>query len=348
MKNFKYSLIGAFILILLLPNVVMIVDLAYDSDGHTKVPAFNLRSPIRSLALLRDYYNENLGLKKNCIDIYVNAKINGFGDDPFPNKVITGKNGWYFLGDSYNDLFKDAFGNLNISNAKLESVSNELMGIKKYLKQQDIDFYIVFPPNKHNIYKEYLPFSLRQKDTRLDRLNSYLTTNAGISIIDLRDVLRKNKKTDLYLKTDTHWNQYGAFLGYDKVMEEINTSKIVAKRNIKEYIVNKSIKANGDITKMLNLDIATQDLQLSPKFTPTKVVMESTNDKVHIINKAKPFKLLMYRDSFADAWMDFFDETFGEVVYLKGATVNEQDIEKEKPDIVIIELIERNLEYLVN
>ena len=250
------------------------------------------------------------------------------------------------MGDNYNDVFKDAYGNLGISNAELEGISKKLKEIKKYLKQQGIDFYIVIAPNKHTVYKENLPFSLRQKDTRFDRLSTYLRTNADLGIIDLREVLIKNKKTSLYLKTDTHWNQYGAFLGYDEVMDVINTSKKVPKRNINEYLIKTSIKTNGDITKMINLEIEAQNLQLLPKFAPNKEILESTNNKVHIVNRTKPFKLLMYRDSFTDAWMNFFDETFGEVIYLKGGTVNKRDIEKEKPDIVIIEIIERDLDHL--
>jgi hypothetical protein len=51
----------------------------------------------------------------------------------------------------------------------------------------------------------------------------------------------------------------------------------------------------------------------------------------------------MYRDSFSIAWIPYFVESFEESIYLTNYNIDGAFIEKVKPDIVIYEIVERNL-----
>lgn len=57
-------------------------------------------------------------------------------------------------------------------------------------------------------------------------------------------------------------------------------------------------------------------------------------------------EMLQFRDSFANYWYSFFNESFAETLYLKKYTFTKAEIESFKPDIVILEIVERNINLL--
>lgn len=57
-------------------------------------------------------------------------------------------------------------------------------------------------------------------------------------------------------------------------------------------------------------------------------------------------KALIFRDSFSDAMIKFLKHSFGETVFIWHYTLDKELIEKEKPDIVIQIIVERNIEQL--
>jgi len=347
-KNITLVFSIAFIIALLVPNVVLFLGLDKDVKSNTNItfktfPELNVKKPMKFIGNFKNYYVENHGLKKSHINNYISIKRNILHDDPIPNRVVKGKNDWYFLGNHYNNVFNDAYGNAPITEDQLQIISKSITKTRDYLKKKNIDFYVVIAPNKHTIYPEHLPFSLDKGPSRLDILNAYLNKQTDFKIIDLRSVISREKESQLYLKTDTHWNEYGAYLGYNAVMNEIVKKRSVTKRELYEYNIEKTEIANRDLDRMINLNQTVSNTLLSPKFLENKDVIETSYNRIHIKNSQKPLKVLMYRDSFALAWMDFFNETFGELVYLRGYSVKKADVEKEQPDIIILELIERNL-----
>jgi hypothetical protein len=57
-------------------------------------------------------------------------------------------------------------------------------------------------------------------------------------------------------------------------------------------------------------------------------------------------KVLVFHDSFTTALVPFIKESFGETVFIWKPNFNKTLIEKEKPDIVLQIVVERNLELL--
>ena len=107
----------------------------------------------------------------------------------------------------------------------------------------------------------------------------------------------------------------------------------------------------GDLLNMLNLDkknyknITYKNIQLkNQNFKYVK--NEGVNGVITMSNK--PYKVLVFRDSFANAITPYLSETFGEVEYIWNYNLNNfQDKIKEfKPDIIIVEMVERNIGVL--
>jgi len=59
-------------------------------------------------------------------------------------------------------------------------------------------------------------------------------------------------------------------------------------------------------------------------------------------------KILVFRDSFFGAYSKFIADSFGESVFIWRHNFNKNLIEKEKPNIVFYEIIERNIDILLS
>ena len=65
------------------------------------------------------------------------------------------------------------------------------------------------------------------------------------------------------------------------------------------------------------------------------------------IGNANKFKILVFHDSFFNGMSKFFKESFGETVFV-WSDLQFGLVEKEKPDILIYERVERDIDMLLN
>ncbi|MCB0382305.1 MAG: hypothetical protein KDD05_03120 [Psychroserpens sp.] len=309
---------------------------------HTEAPVFSISNPKESIIKFKSYYIENFGLKTALLDSYLQFKTNVLNDNPLPNRVLTGKDGWYFLGNHYNNLFDDSFGNHALSLSELEIIKNNIKTIKENLESKNIVFQIVVPPNKHRLYTENLPYRLNQNPTRLQQINSYLKKEIDFEILDLRDTLYAHKESEqLYFKTNTHWNDIAAYIGYYKTISSLNLDIPVT--SISNYNFDIGPIKRGDITEMIHIKSDESTVYLSQKTASELVPIKSEYHHLHFKNPNRKRKLIMYRDSFSNAWIKFFNSSFGETIYFRDYNIKPDIIDKEQPDVVIVEVIERQL-----
>lgn len=334
-------LISSFIILLLLPNIVMVFDKSNKKDD-IDFPELNLK---KSISSLKSYYLDNFGLKDFFLKKYLKTKTNCFKENPKPNSVVKGQNGWYFLGNQYNNVINDAFGNDDFTDEELNNITQNIKDINNYLSSKNIKFYLVVPPNKSSVYKEHLPYKLAQSKNKLTVLKNKLVNEINFRIIDLTDTLLISKnKAQLFHKTDSHWNDLGAFIGYSKTMKDISKDIEVSLASKSDFNITTKIVDNNDLTKMINTTVKNEAVVFDSK---NDINPEPYLNSYHrYVNPDKSLKIIMHRDSYADAWMKYFIESFGETFFLENYKLDKNLIEKVKPDIIIFELIERNLTTL--
>lgn len=319
-----------------------------ENKKFSKAPVFNLDNPKKLLSDSKNYYENNFGLRTTFINTYLNFKTKILKDNPLPDQVVQGNDGWYFLGNSYEDILNDTFGNVPFTDAELNTITHKLENIQHYLNSKQIKFYIVVPPNKQTIYKEELPFQLTQHTKRLNQLQQYLKTHPSLQLISLEALLKSKKDSaPLFHKTDSHWNDYGAFLAYSETINVIGKDFDIAPLPLSDY-EQTTISFRGDIMPLINKNSNEEGLALK-KIKPSKIdTISGVYTLQHYKNKAQDLKLIMHTDSFADAWIPFFNESFGETVYIRNFVLDHSLIEEIQPDIVIFEIVERNLVTLIN
>ncbi len=344
-------LILMFLLLLIIPNIVMLSGLE-DAVGnnenrkHQSFPELSIKTPIKSISAFKSYYTENFGLKSSLVNNYLGFKNNVLKENPFPNRIVKGKNNWVFLGNQYNNTLNDAFGNETLNSNQLNNAIKYLEEINDYFKSKNIAFYLVVPPDKNKIYKEFLPYQLNEKETRFTVFKDALKNKTAIHLIDLYDpLINKKTKDELYIKTDSHWNSLGAFIGYNYAVTEINKTVPINIQQLGDYRVSNE-KTIGDAGKLINIKDEVTNVVLEKLIKSNVKLINGNRNELHYINPDQNIKLMMHRDSFSNAWINFFNESFGETKYLRSYNIDKNEIEKFKPDVVIFEIIERNIELL--
>jgi len=135
--------------------------------------------------------------------------------------VLRGREDWLFwTGEGNIDDYQNAHP---FSRADLEQIEGKLSAVQRRLAAQGIAFLVAPAPNKETIYPEMLPPEIVKigKQSRLDQLLAYLEEkHSAVKVLDLRPVLLDNKaQHQLYYRTDTHWNDYGAYYAARNILK---------------------------------------------------------------------------------------------------------------------------------
>jgi len=246
------------------------------------------------------------------------------------NMVVIGKDGWLYV--DADDSMADYRGLVPYSGSHLSYILNIVKSERDYLRARGIPLLLVVAPNKESVYPEYLPDSIKKlgTETRLDQIEAYFKSNSDIQILDLRQVLieAKNDK-QVYRKTDSHWNSYGAYLAYCEIMKAIGLKP----HPLKDYDEMVDTHTIGDLGQLLKMsDIYSEpvvhyrlkDGVISDKL-PCAVIF---HDSFYMATDLKPLM--------APHFERIVDVRFGQLSLLSS-----QLIEQEKPDVVIYIMVER-------
>ncbi len=296
--------------------------------------------------------------------IYTNNRIKYRWLQKSPNpQVAIGKDGWLFYQtDTFGISLSDDFrGLIKLSELQLEGMKRNLETKRDWLAKRGIHYIYIAVPNKQTVYPEYFPehFKVVVRKTQLDQFLEYMKQNSDLQILDLRAVLINEKNQDrIYYKTDSHWNDRGAFIAYQRIIDRIKTASVKINSSIPEsnLEIEERSESGRDLAKLIGLpdltefNVPSYSLKNSsfnkndnPKWAVTSwpwwfQPFETTNQEAEA-------KSIVFRDSFFDALLPFFAQHFRHAAYIASKfdySVMEDLIKKIKPDIVIEEGIERH------
>lgn len=299
------------------------------------------------------YYLDHFGLRNQFNQYYSWLKFS-LGDSP-SDMVLIGKNGWLFLGPGdYDDPIGDV-RNVNLYSEKaLEELGRYLDGMSNWLKSKDIEFLLFVAPNKHTIYFDQLPAYITKVNDKsaTDQLYEYLKKNTDVTVIDLRESLLRGKAgARLYYKTGTHWNFFGGNIAqYEiiKVIEHMFPGKISAElydKSIFQYLeaTDRGLEELAAIKEFMPAP-----LEPYPVFEPGGAP-QTEPQRAKRITDGDPnqqLSAIVFRDSFFRCLEPYFNRKFRKTIY-RWTWPNYSDlirfINSDKPDIVIVEFVERQL-----
>ena len=308
------------------------------------------------------YYNDSFGLRESLIRWNNRLRLYLFDESPLRG-VRVGRDGWLFYANEW--ALEDYENILPYTPQDLDTITKILEARRDWLERRGIKFFVIVAPDKHTIYDEYLPPAIHKigRESRLDQVAARLKLAPGIEFIDTREALFRAKSSQrLYHRTDTHWNDYGAFVGYLELMERIaGYFPNVRKLSLDDFTVSVAEGDGGDLAGMLSLGdlIKEERITLAPKFTPRAVDgTRSYPDPVDLAQypgramvvketgDSRLPKALVFRDSFSWPLIPFLAESFQSVVFIWTFDFLPEVIEREKPDLVILECVGRYINAL--
>jgi hypothetical protein len=255
-------------------------------------------------------------------------------------KVIVGKEGWLFYpseksGDG--ETIRDYRGLMTYAPEKLEALTVQLQQRVAWFDDRGIGLVMIVCPNKEMIYPEYLPDSITRvkATTRLGQVMSHLRSYPDIPVVDPREALLAMKpQWPIYYKTDTHWNSLGGFVAYSEIMNRLEKRRPSLKPlALADFELTIAPRPGGGLAEMLALQDWMTDLEVTLK--------------LHAVAppRKKLGKLLVVGDSFRYAMIPFLEHHFEQVV-LRDGRFDARVVEEHKPDVVIVEMVERYLPRL--
>lgn len=189
----------------------------------------------------------------------VSARMRYALRSPTTERVVFGRDGWLFLSDDA--VFQQSMG-LRMRVPLVTQLADTALALERELKKRGATLVVAVPPNSQSVNREDVPDWARAGDVRTeyDVFIEALRVR-GIPFADLRALLRGEKaRGEVYLKTDTHWNNHGALLSYNAVMRAAGRSgwQVLPARVEKGF----EPAPGGDLARMLGVDKYVEDLQM--------------------------------------------------------------------------------------
>ena len=226
---------------------------------------------------------------------------------------------------------------------------------------------MVVAPNKASIYSDKLPDQIRPLSnlSRLDQLNNYLRTENIPQVLDLRPALRNARNwQDTYYPVGTHWNAYGAYIAYDAIINVLAQNHPNLETYSAEFFRFRTISPDKSLTR--DKDIAL--LIKANHLVPEKAVFSTRNlnglvhkveypeaafgyHEMSWIPEADLPTLLIFHDSFGNANLnDYLSLNFSRSFFVHRNSaylyLNKAIIKQFSPDIVIYQVVERDLKAI--
>ncbi|MGA2439842.1 MAG: hypothetical protein ABSH08_02700 [Tepidisphaeraceae bacterium] len=301
------------------------------------------------------FYRDHFGLRNTLIRSVALTRVHGLGDEMDGN-VLIGKEGWLFLRPD-GDLNFITYRGLNpLSDEQLDAWQNLLEKRNAWLAAHGIPYLVVVPPDKQTIYPERLPPELApvRPESPLDQLvNRLRLSHSPVHFLDLRPALLAAKPSGLlYHRTDTHWNDSGAFVGYREIIHAVKDllpQWNIVPQTLDDFTVGPPGPEVGDLARMMDMPDQYPDRGfplIRKKFYPVAPELSDTHRVFTIDNhdsKLKRPRLVFYRDSFAIGLVPMLGPHFSRIAYAFQYSMDPALILQEKPDLVIDEFLERNL-----
>ena len=220
---------------------------------------FNLEKEFNLDTIEKEFNLDTIEKEFNLdtIEKYINFMIyKTFNRSLNQKQVITGKDNFLFLGNQYNQVLHQTNGTKKTLRSDIEKMTYNLKALQDWYEKREMKFVLVVAPNKHSVYKDKLPKWMDYSGKTMTNRIIDSAKKMNVNILDLATILNKEKiKSDelLYFKSDTHWNDKGAAIGYDETINYLN-QKYKLEINKPKYDFTRSYANAGDLSRFLKIN----------------------------------------------------------------------------------------------
>ena len=299
------------------------------------------------------FFNDHVPFRSQLIRLNSLLSVEILGD-PASDSVVLGKEGWLFYADE--DRIEDYKGSNLYTEEELAQIRDNCLASKDYLEKRGIEFVVLIPSNKEDIYSRYLPDYITKKGelTRARQVVDCLR-EAGIRVVYPRqELLDYSGEYDLYWHYDTHWNNLGAYIGAKALLEELG----VQVPPVEELTIEPDDFSGYDLAGMMNLKSYYEEnlpadvnylLSGYPVNNMTAIQVNDATELIYQSDAPDKRRFFMVRDSFAGSMAPVLASSFAYTYMPHWNGCFEQSmIDAQQPDIFVYEVVERRLDILLS
>lgn len=304
------------------------------------------------LSQLGEYFDDHFGYRDGLIT--ANARLRALLGTSATDQVVLGTDGWLYYGGT----LPDYLGKSRLPERSLAAIAHNLVLAQDYAEGLGASFAFTIAPDKNSLWPDAMPYYyLRSTEPgNAERLKPHLQ-EAGVNYVDLFALFEGTLAAGEpihYLKTDSHWDNYGALLAADALMEALGREPVGAALEDGRWQPG----AVGDLQAMLYpADAAREDNWFLPGYndggdfagslweytegaavTDSRVRTAATGDAEG--------RLLMFRDSFGNALLPYGAASFGEASFTKMIPYDVGQAAALEATAVVIERAERHIDFL--
>lgn len=287
------------------------------------------------LSDVANWVNDHFFLRQELItlDNLLNAKV--FHTSGADN-VILGSGGWLY----YDSTMDNYTGQNAMTEREIFSAATNLELMANYCREQGRKFVFVIAPNKNSLYGDNMP-DTGVFNPRLDAENLHKElADRQVDYVDLFALFDGRTET-LYFAHDSHWNSKGAALGADAINSAFGRPSCYG-----EDTFVGTTPHQGDLYEMLypSLEDPERDVVYGGELNFTYVGAATKPDSIVLKTQGGgEGSLLAYRDSFGNLLYPYLADSFASAYFSRAVRYDLT----QPGDYVLIELVERNLRYLV-
>jgi len=303
---------------------------------------------------LTAWFEDHFAFRDKLVRWYGESRFFGLGESP-SSAVVKGLDQWLYYGDDGGVV--DYANATPMTAGETGAWRTALARAHDWLHHRGIAFVFTIAPDKHVIYPEYMPATIRvvHAESRTDQVYAGLA-GTGVKPVELRSALREAKiRERTFFLTDTHWNDRGALVAYQQIIEavraQVPTTPPAWTRAdfdaIEEQIPGKDLAGMIGLKRVLH----EVDLRLVPRHQRRARVVDPpdtapTAEVGRLVTEVPDASLpraVIFRDSFASRLVPFLSEHFSRAVYLWQNDFDANVVIDEHPDVVIQEIVGRHL-----
>lgn len=262
--------------------------------------------------------------------------------------VILGRDDILFHHDGW--ALAQVTGQRPLSPAILNHWISSIETRQAWCEARGIAFRFLMVPEKHVVYSDKLPANIVMSENRpaLQLLAQADQATRRAMIYPLAELIRARERADTYYRTDSHWNTFGAFVGYQLLMRSLATERPMHEVSEDEIgwtphpvVGDLGVRLDperGESTETLGL------LQPAPVRTIFQNKLFARGALVVYENDRPGLpRGILFRDSFAMNMISLLAQSFSRLVVVGTQSVHYDLMRAERPDIVIAETCERFL-----
>lgn len=288
-----------------------------------------------------DYFTDHFAFRQELVSADARIRTELFAVSPV-DSVIVGKDGWLYYAATLDDYqHKDS-----VSERMLFNMAHNLALMQEYTQLLGKTFLFTVAPNKNSLYGDSMPDRLNYRlgdNSDMERLMPWLEREK-VNYVDLYELFRSRDEV-LYYARDSHWNQKGAVLVCNALLDaagrEHETYEEIAFEKTTDYL--------GDLNLMLFPVTARPEEQIryQKEFTWEYSQGDDVEDNfIQTTCENGNGSLLLYRDSFGNSMLPYLAEEFRTAAFSKQVPYPMTDLVTYDPDLVIVERVERHLPTL--